>query len=306
MARRPPAIRSLPFRHNLRPDLGFEIFRLSSLFARAERRTLGHALEVPQRPEFHIIYVGLRGRGTMMVDFTPQPLGAGAITVVAAGRVQYFLADRGVDAWMLMFAPEFLAMDARAIDPLRGARVLSPSWATPTLAVGARGARPILQRVEALDAEHGRAADPLQAPILAALLRALVLDLERRARRHDDAPAPAAIARFLTILERDHLRTRAVEHYARAAGVSARRLAELTHACRGRTPKQLIDERVVLEQKRLLAHTDISVKELAARTGFAEATNLIKFFRQRAGATPLEFRAAVDARRAFLPSGRGS
>ena len=67
-----------------------------------------------------------------------------------------------------------------------------------------------------------------------------------------------------------------------------------------------MDDRVVLEQKRLLAHTDVSVKELAARTGFAEPTNLIKFFRQRTGQTPLEFRAGLDVRRAFLPSARRS
>ena len=58
---------------------------------------------------------------------------------------------------------------------------------------------------------------------------------------------------------------------------------------------QLIDDRVVLEQKRLLAHTDISVKELAERTGFEEPTNLVKFFRQRTGTTPQAFRSQMIA-----------
>lgn len=304
MARRAPAIRRLPFRHNRRPDLGLEVFRLSELFARSG--TLGHALDVPQRPEFHLVYVGLRGRGTLMVDFAPQPLGAGHVTVVAAGRVQYFLPARGVDARMLLIAPEFLAQDARAIDPLRGARVLSPSWTAPTLALAEPERGAVLGLTEAIEAEHARPATAVQAPILAALVRALLLMLERRAQRELAEPQPAAVERFLTLLERDHARTRAVGYYARAAGVSARRLAELTQRHRGRTPKQLVDDRVVLEQKRLLAHTDVSVKELAARTGFAEPTNLIKFFRQRTGQTPLEFRAGLDVRRAFLPSARRS
>ncbi|MCE9579318.1 MAG: helix-turn-helix domain-containing protein [Deltaproteobacteria bacterium] len=299
-----PAIRRLPFRHNQRPDLGFEVFRLSELFGRAGK--IGHDLEAPQRPEFHIVYVGLRGRGTLMVDFAPQPLGAGIVTVTAAGRVQHFVPERGVDAWMLMIAPEFVAPDARAIDPLRGARVLSPSWATPVVSLPAPDLRAVLGLTDAIVAEHARPAAAGQAAILGALVRAVLLMLERCAQRELAEPSPAAIERFLTILERDHARTREVGYYARAAGVSARRLAELTQRHRGRTPKQLVDERVVLEQKRLLAHTDVSVKELAARTGFAEPTNLIKFFRQRTGQTPLEFRAGLDARRAFLPSARRS
>jgi AraC-like DNA-binding protein len=71
----------------------------------------------------------------------------------------------------------------------------------------------------------------------------------------------------------------------------------------GKSTKQLIDERVVVEQKRLLVHTEISVKELAERTGFDEPTNLVKFFRHHTGQTPTEFR---QAQRTILPSGRGS
>lgn len=81
---RTPAIRELPFRHNQKPGLGFEIFTLQDLYDRAERH--GYDLVSPQRPEFHTIYLGTRGRGTHVVDFTPAPLGAGFATVVARGR----------------------------------------------------------------------------------------------------------------------------------------------------------------------------------------------------------------------------
>lgn len=100
------AIRSLPFRPGAKPHLGVEVFRLAELFARAERGAIDHALEAPQRPEFHTLYVGLRGKGQLVVDFTPVALGAGFLTFVARGRVQQFVVDRRVDAWMLLFAPE--------------------------------------------------------------------------------------------------------------------------------------------------------------------------------------------------------
>jgi AraC family transcriptional regulator, transcriptional activator of pobA len=81
--------------------------------------------------------------------------------------------------------------------------------------------------------------------------------------------------------------------------LSPRRLGELLLANTGRSTKHVIDERVVLEHKRLLAHTEISVKQLAERTGFDEPTNLVKFFRHHTGMTPLAFRTN-------LPSGRRS
>ena len=286
--RRPGAIRSLPFRHSVKPALGFEIFRLSELYDRAAQHRIDHELDAPQRPEFHIIYVGLRGKGRLIVDFTPVPLGAGTLTFVARGRVQQFVPDRAVDAWMLLFAPEFVLAGGDSPDPLALPATLAPGWASPAIAVPPAESRELIAIADQLDAEHARPIDDVQPWLLAALLRVLVLRAERLVER--PAPVPAPLQRFLTILERDHATTRSVAHYARAAGISARRLAELVSEHAGKSTKQVIDERVILEQKRLLVHTDLSVKELAARTGFAEPTNLVKFFRHHAQVTPLAFR----------------
>jgi AraC-like DNA-binding protein len=286
------AIRSLPFRHNLKPELGFEIFRLSDLYERRTRGAIDHGLDVPQRPEFHTIYVGLAGRGRHVVDFTPCRLGAGLVTIVARGRVQQFTPTRSAEAWMLLFSPE---LGAR-----RPLTALSPSLAEPAIEMPADVRRDVLALCAQLAAEQARPLDRLQPALLESLLEAVVLHAERLvARAAAGAPPPDAVSRFLTILERDHARTRSVAHYARAAGISPRRLQELCAAHAGRTAKQLISDRVVLEQKRLLAHTELTVKELAERTGFAEPTNLVKFFRHQTGRTPLEFRAQVRGDRAF-------
>ncbi len=292
---RAAAIRSLPFRPAAKPELGFEMFRLSDLYARAQQRRLDHALEAPQRPDFHTVYVGIRGRGRILVDFTPVPLGANTVTFVARGRVQSFDARSGADAWMLLFAPEFLASGPTSADPLAASSVLAAMWTSPSIAVPPALHQELLRVVELLAAEDARPLDEMQPWVLSALLRTLLLQTARLAGRI--APRHASLGKFFTILERDHARTRSVAHYARAAGLSPRRLAELLVAETGKSTKQIVDDRVVLEHKRLLAGTRLSVKEIAARTGFDEPTNLVKFFRHHTGMTPLEFRRN-------LPSGR--
>jgi AraC family transcriptional activator of pobA len=301
MERRQPRdeIRDLPFRHNTHPRLGFEILRLSSLFARAERNQLGHSLAAPQRPEFHTVYVGLRGRGELMVDFAPVPIGEGLLTIVARGRVQSFAPASDVEAAMLVFSPEFLAPDPRGVDVLRAAAVLAPTWAHPVLEIPASEQRDLAAIIAQIDREHEREPDAFQAALLLALLRTVLLRAERLAADAALAagklPPPAELERFFTTLEADHARTRSVAHYAKAAALSPRRLNELLAIHTGRGAKQLISERVTLEAKRLLAHTDVSVKELAERLGFGEPTNLVKFFRLHTGTTPLGFRAEQRA-----------
>lgn len=241
----------------------------------------------PQRPDFHTIYLGTRGRGRHVVDFTPEALGEGVATIVARGRVQQFTVDRKVDAWLLLVEPAFLGASP----------VLSPVGEV-AIALGDAKAE-LLALAGQLAAEQARPLDGVQPALLEALLRAVLLRLERLA---PTTPAGAELARFFTILERDCTRTRSVAHYAKQAGLSPRRLGELLVAHTGKSTKQVIDDRVVLEHKRLLAHIQLSVKELADRTGFDEPTNLVKFFRQRTDQTPLEFRASCM----FLPSRRRS
>jgi AraC-like DNA-binding protein len=48
---------------------------------------------------------------------------------------------------------------------------------------------------------------------------------------------------------------------------------------------------VVLEAKRLLAHTTSSIKEIGFELGFDEPTNFIKYFRKHVASTPIDFRS---------------
>lgn len=140
--------------------------------------------------------------------------------------------------------------------------------------------------VAGLVAEHEHAGDERQAAILDHLLRVVVLHAERL--KMEAGPALSdALERFFAVVERDHARTRSVAHYARASGISARRLGELLSERVGKSTKQVIDDRVVLECKRRLAHTDATVKELADVLGFDEPTNLVKFFRRHTRTTPI-------------------
>ncbi len=288
------AIRQLAFEHRAKPTIGIEVFRLQQLFERVERGELSLELELPLRPTFHIIFVGIRGAGEMIVDFRPVPIGGRRLDFIAAGRVRQFVFDRAVDAWMVLIEPSVVVG--------LGANVLSPAWQEPSLELAKAEHGELLAIVDQLVAEQARPLDAYQPELLASLCRTLLLRCERL---YGEAPTPhaAQLAQFFTILDRDYASSRSVEHYARAVGVSPRRLGELLVAHTGKSTKQLIADRVLLELKRALAFTEVTVKQLAVDTGFDEPTNLVKFFRLHEKVTPLEFRAR---QRTFLPSARRS
>ena len=72
--------------------------------------------------------------------------------------------------------------------------------------------------------------------------------------------------------------------------VSYKHLNTIRKEISGFTAKQFIDNHVILEAKRYLATTDISIKELTYDMGFDEPTNFVKFFSKHTQMTPAVFK----------------
>ena len=78
-------------------------------------------------------------------------------------------------------------------------------------------------------------------------------------------------------------------------GCSVKSLNRAALEVAGISAKKLLVARVVLEAKRLLAHTTLPVAAIGDQLGFDEATNFVKFFRRETGSTPGAFRTQRKA-----------
>jgi AraC-like DNA-binding protein len=88
-----------------------------------------------------------------------------------------------------------------------------------------------------------------------------------------------------------------VADYAQALGYDVRTLTRATRAAAGTGAKAFLDQRILLEAKRLLAHTDLPVGGCARRLGFGDVGNFTTFFRRQAGTPPAAWRAARPGQR---------
>jgi AraC family transcriptional regulator, transcriptional activator of pobA len=156
--------------------------------------------------------------------------------------------------------------------------------------------------IDALGAEARRPPDEGSAQLAHHLLTVLLLWVERwydetrtERRPADDADVELH-RRFARLLESDYARHHDAGHYADALAVPAAALSRALAEATGRTTKDLIIDRVMLEAARLLRYTDRTVGEIAHATGFTDPLYFSRAFKRRFGDSPMAYRDHVRGR----------
>jgi AraC family transcriptional activator of pobA len=129
---------------------------------------------------------------------------------------------------------------------------------------------------------------------LRSLVSQLVLWIVRHNNLINDIKTPANgkqyFSKFMQLVEncfREHL---ALEVYAKALGISKPHLNSICRQIAKHSALQLIHQRILLEAKRNLVYTVMTVGEISDTLGFSEPPYFTRFFKRLTGCSPLEFR----------------
>ncbi|HVG98024.1 MAG TPA: helix-turn-helix domain-containing protein [Chloroflexota bacterium] len=282
-----PAISLLDFRLPDGADVPFEIGRLETTHRL-------HANTRPHRHRFHEIIWFVEGAGAYTADFEEHTIRPQTVFLVSPGQVHAERVDRPLGGYMLLFTPDFLAPEGGVPDGSAALPFFRPGTANPVLALTGEDAGRLRAVAEDLLAEFA-APDAWRRDMLRARLHVLLLALGRVARRQGVLMAPPAspVARFQALVDDHFQRLHRVAEYARLLGLTPGHLNDLTRATTGQKASALIQARLVLEAKRLLAHSDAPVAEIAAHLAFADPAYFGRFFRRHVDRSPGAFRAAI-------------
>ncbi|MFG3346988.1 AraC family transcriptional regulator [Streptomyces sp. NPDC048018] len=261
----------------------------------------------PHRHTFYEIVHVTHGTGTHVVDLNRWELRPPHLGLILPGQLHHWEDVHGLDGSVVLFTPEFLLDHPGDQDLLR--RIGARPWLRLDPAAHRRTARLIAE----LSEEYGHG-DAGFATVLRSLLHVLLVRTARLgAPPEPPAPSgrPASVAdaftRLIARTDADGAAAgpRSVRECAERLGVTPGYLTEAVRAALGRTPAGLLREARTREAQRLLARTALSVRQVAARTGFDDPAYFCRFFRRETGMSPGDFRKHHDHRLASIEAESG-
>ena len=98
------------------------------------------------------------------------------------------------------------------------------------------------------------------------------------------------LRKFSKLVEQHYKTHHRVADYAELLFVTPKNLSKKIGLISKSTPNDIIKDRIILESKRLLAHTTMTVKEIAYSLNYDDDAYFIRFFTKQAGLSPVSFR----------------
>ncbi len=98
---------------------------------------------------------------------------------------------------------------------------------------------------------------------------------------------------FFQLVEKGYKENRKVEDYAAMIGITSKHLALVIKKTTGKYPSDWLENYVLLESKRLLRSTDMSIQHISYDLNFSTPSHFGKFFKSQTGITPKKFRDSI-------------
>jgi len=263
-----------------------------------EIRSLPRFITSPlaHRLQFYEIALVTEGDGCLELDGSTVAIGRHRLLLTRPGEIRRWRlgAPRRIDGLLAFFEGDFINeffADPRFLDKLP---VVAAPPAQRSVALTSVDFESIVDMIGAMrDELNCVRADTSHA--LRAQTYRLLIAVQRLMTAPAELPADQsrALARhFCDLVEDDFATNGRVSHYAARLHVTPRHLNFCVQAATGRSASDVIAKRLFLECRRLLLHSELSMREIADNLNFADPSHFARFFKRHAGATPRQFRVA--------------
>ncbi|WP_241660896.1 helix-turn-helix domain-containing protein [Variovorax guangxiensis] len=252
---------------------------------------------------YHLLWMS-EAAGTHLLDFESFEARANAVFFVSPGQLHAWASTVQPKGFVINFSTEFFVQMFPRSDEIAQYPFFHIASDAPVLYLSQAQHDELLPLLLEMEKEMlGRAEarlDIVRSYLLVLLTRLRRLYPERTSE--DASPQSYSLTkRFKLLIDQHYLDFGPLRDYAERLHVTERQLNDAVKRTVGKTAGQLVQERLVLEAKRLLSNTDMGVAEIAFHLHFEDHAYFSRFFKKHTQLPPGEFKKRFGSVRVTAP-----
>ncbi|UTW61896.1 helix-turn-helix domain-containing protein [bacterium SCSIO 12741] len=242
----------------------------------------------PHRHGYYELFLFLTGSGLHMIDFQEWQIVPGHFHFLSPGQIHYIRRTPETTGWVLKFAPEFIQNQEEGGQLLTRIPFMQ-SGRQPIIKPNKDDFDDLLVWVDQIKQEVEKRGVGFNQ-LIYHYLKILLLKCHRLYDYSQSMDLSSTSRNFQVLLEKHYLSRQPVSFYCEQLHVSDDKLNQELKRDFGQPAVTLMARRLLLEAKRLLLHSDQSIKEIAYGLQFKDNAYFTRWFKKWASCSPGEFR----------------
>ena len=254
------------------------------------------SVKYPHRHDFFEVLFLLKGSGFHVIDSNKYEINPPCVFFMSPGQAHKIEFSSDIEGYIFIFTADFYLANRSNQNSL----IEFPFFYNlqrenpPLLLKNEKDTRFLeqlfLRSISELETNTTNLTDTLRS-LLDLILTSCASRYQSAETIESKGKAHLLVKRFYHLVEENNHRNFSLKEYAALLAVTPSHLTQAVKKFTGKTSSEIIKAKQVLEIKRLLVHTHLSVAEIAHQLNFEDQSNFTKFFKREAGLSPLQYRA---------------
>lgn len=249
--------------------------------------------------DFYEILFLTQGEGIHTIDFQNYPVKPNTIFFLSPGQIHELYLSEDVKGYIFLFTSSFYHFNKT--DPYKLFELpffYNLNQETPPLYLENETEKQVISELfkNAIYENQQNLTDSEEA--IRALLDLILIQCKRiypLSKIEEKAnKGKILVKRFKQLIEEKSQENLSVKDYASLLAITPNYLSETVKSVTGRTSTDLINDRMIMEIKRFLTHTDLGISEIAYQLNFSDQSYFSKYFKKLTNQSPLEFRNSLS------------
>ncbi|WP_247235589.1 AraC family transcriptional regulator [Telluribacter sp. SYSU D00476] len=242
----------------------------------------------------YIKVIFVRAGGKVVIDFKEFQLETDALFFISGS--QHYWLDEVCCGTLLYYNRDFYCVEIHDKEVSCDGILFHNVYEIPVVPLDAEQSAAIQKLLRDIEVEIA-SEDSTTEEMLRILLKQIIIKATRLWKqehqiRDEEARQEVEFSRkFSQLVEWNYTQLHTVADYAEMLHITPKALNKRITRYSNTTPNDIIKNRIILEAKRLLAHTTLSVKEIGYRLGYEDTSYFIRLFTNQTELSPQSFRS---------------
>jgi len=252
------------------------------------------AVQYPHRHDFYEVLFLTKGSGYHIIDENQYEIKPPCVFFLSPGQAHALNLSSDIDGFIFLFTAEFYLLNQKNKSRLlEFPFFFSTERNNPPLLLEKESDVEFLKQLFVRACKEAEFNNDSNNEFLCSILDLLLLlcnNLYPKSINPIKSKSNILVKNFLLQIEENYQNNLRINEYSERLNITPNHLTQVVKQVTGKTSAELLHEKTIIEIKRLLIHTSLTIAEISDLMHFADQSYFTKYFKKYTQSSPLQYR----------------